>query len=92
MPNGKPHDNPISDIIIHGLHPFPEDLEILIKKLYQINSEIFNKLELAPFDWERGKYISEAKILLRKLIEHNGNPNIYNKLIDEYNTEVKKAK
>ena len=37
MPNGKQHDNPVTDTVVHGLHPYPKDLEELVLKLHARN-------------------------------------------------------
>ncbi len=84
MPNGKPHDNPITDIVIHGMHPYPEDLEQLVIELHRMNPGIFNDLEWAPFDWEKGKYLGEARELLKSLISNHGNTNAYKRLVEDY--------
>jgi hypothetical protein len=31
MPNGKIGDHPITDLILHGRHPFPPDVEDLVR-------------------------------------------------------------
>ena len=33
MPNGKPGDNPLSDMMIHGAHRFPPDIEEMLRKI-----------------------------------------------------------
>ena len=33
MANGRPKDYPITDLLIHGTHPFPAELEVLIRRL-----------------------------------------------------------
>ena len=89
MPNGKIHDNPISDIFIHGLHPFPMDIEELVRELDKLEPHIFNELEWAPFDWERGKYLDEARSLLRALIESHGDRHRRREHIKEYRARTK---
>ncbi len=84
MPNGRPHDNPISDILIHGMHPYPHDLEELVKQLHGLNPAIFNELDCEPFEWEKGKRINEAKELLESLIECHGDPRQIHKTIAAY--------
>ncbi|MEW6027136.1 MAG: hypothetical protein AB1599_07575 [Planctomycetota bacterium] len=90
MPNGKIHDNPISDIIIHGEHPYPEHIEKLVVELYKLNPVIFNALQWSPFDWKEGKYLKGAEALLRELIRNHGNPQNCAKLIEEYKANTKK--
>jgi hypothetical protein len=33
MPNGKHGDNPLSDLTIHGQHPFPSDIEEMLLRI-----------------------------------------------------------
>ena len=68
MPNGKIHDNPITDITIHGLHPLPKDMEELILKIHAINPSAFGNLGWEPFDWEKGKNIEEGIIKLENIL------------------------
>ena len=67
MPNGKPGDNPLTDLIIHGAHPFPTEIE---KKLLRIE-KLGRKKDRYPlgenwpfspreFDWEQGQDIDGA--------------------------------
>lgn len=75
MPNGKPHDNPLSDLTIHGKHPFPPDIEALLLRIDELGRKPdrwplganwpFSVLE---FDWEQGKGLDEARELLRHFI------------------------
>lgn len=36
MPNGKPGDSPLSDMLVHGLHPFPPDMETLLREVLRL--------------------------------------------------------
>jgi hypothetical protein len=40
MPNGKPHDHPVTDTVSHGLHPFPPDIEDLVQQLHARNRRV----------------------------------------------------
>lgn len=33
MPNGTPGDHPLTDMLVHGRHPFPEDIESILRKI-----------------------------------------------------------
>ena len=92
MPNGRPHDNPISDILIHGMHPFPPELEALVLELEKLDSWIFNELEWEPFEWERGKHLEEARELLEALIRSHGDPNARREHIAAYRAKTRTAK
>lgn len=84
MPNGKPHDHPVTDTVIHDMHPFPPELEQLVRDVHARNPRVFDDLEWAPFDWEQGKHVPEALALLRGLLEHHGDPIRHRELIDQY--------
>ncbi len=88
MPNGKPGDNPITDTMIHGMHPFPPDLEKLIIELQKLAPYIFNSLEWEPFKWEQGKHLNEAKELIESLIKNYGDPTAHKTLIDAYKQKI----
>ena len=73
--NGKNGDNPLSDMIIHGKHPFPEDIENMLWKLREINPELLGDLEDEPFDWAGGKNLDEGRELLKKMLAKDGGSN-----------------
>lgn len=72
MPNGKIGDNPLSDMIIHGEHPFPADIESMLRKLRAINPELLGDLEDEPFDWAEGKNLDEGRELLKEMLAKHG--------------------
>lgn len=74
MPNGKIGDHPVTDLVVHGQHPFPRDIEELVLQLNRLDPAIWNALEWAPFDWEAGKYMDHARTLLTALIAAHGDP------------------
>ena len=84
MPNGKPHDHPISDMLIHGMHPFPTDIEALLLDLYGPKGHAWDELGLAPFDWEEGTHLDAARELLRSLIASRGDPVARHRHIETY--------
>ena len=69
MPNGKIHDNPITDLLFHRLHPFPRDMEEMIRNLYKIDPSLLNSLGLKPFDWESGKNLDEGRKMPQELLK-----------------------
>ena len=91
MPNGKVHDHPVTDTVVHGLHPFPKKLELLVVEVHTHNPGVFDDLELAPFDWEKGKYVAEAMELLQGLIKDHGDPLTCRRLVEEYRASTRAA-
>ncbi len=75
MPNGKIGDNPLSDMIIHGKHPFPADIENMLLKLRAINPELLSNLDDEPFDWAEGKNLDEGREMLREMLAKYGDSN-----------------
>lgn len=76
MPNGKYGDNPLTDLIMHGAHPFPPDIEEALVKIYSLGREagrrpLGENWPFSPkeFDWEKGEGLDEARELLAHLLE-----------------------
>ena len=76
MPNGKPGDNPLSDLTIHGKHWFAPDIEQLLLQIDAIGRRpgrrpLGENWPFSPreFDWVSGKDLDEARRLLRHLLE-----------------------
>ena len=72
MPNGKIGDHPISDMLVHGKHPFPADIERAIRRLHAINPAILHALGIEPFKWEKGEQLDEARDRLKELLDEHG--------------------
>lgn len=76
MPNGKIGDNPLSDLTIHGVNRFPDEIEELLLKINELG-RAENRWPLGAnwpfssqeFDWEEGKNLDEGKRLLLHFIE-----------------------
>jgi hypothetical protein len=75
MPNGKYGDNPLSDMTIHGAHPFPPEIEELLLRIHQLGRAV-GRWPLGanwPYspresDWAQGRNLHEARDLLSSLI------------------------
>lgn len=75
MPNGKPGDNPLTDLVIHGEHPFPMDIEEMLLRIHVISREVgrwplgenwpFSPRE---FEWEQGRDLDDARRDLSHLL------------------------
>jgi hypothetical protein len=59
MPNGTPGDHPLSDMLIHGLHPFPPQIESLLRQI----------VELQP-DFPDGKRPYREQVRIMEAIEN----------------------
>jgi hypothetical protein len=76
MPNGRSGDNPLSDMIIHGAHPFQPDIEEMLRRIDALGRApgrwpLGENWPFSPreFDWEKGKDLDEGRRLLSRLIE-----------------------
>ena len=66
MPNGRPGDHPLTDLLVHKRHPFPAEIETLILAIYQIKPSAVWGLDLDVFKWERGEGLDQAPTILRE--------------------------
>ena len=76
MPNGKPGDSPLSDLAVHGAHPFPDEIEELLLRVDGLGRrpDRWPLGENWPFyprelEWAAGRNLDEAHELLTHLIE-----------------------
>jgi len=75
MPNGKENDNPLTDLLHYGYHPFPDDIEALLRRIDDLGrvqgrwplgeNWPFSPLE---FHWARGKKLWQARWKLRRMV------------------------
>ena len=72
MPNGKPGDNPLTDMFSHGLHPFPADMEEMLRRLDSVRPGILSELGWEPFYWEAGRDLDAGRERLRVMLRHHG--------------------
>ena len=66
MPNGRPGDHPLTDLLVHKQHPFPRDVEELILAIYKIKPSAVWELGIELFKWERGENLDEAPRILKE--------------------------
>jgi hypothetical protein len=74
MPNGKKGDHPLSDLILHGAHPFPRDMEEVLLRIHALGRAagrwpLGQNWPYSPreFHWERGEGLEEGRKLLLHL-------------------------
>jgi hypothetical protein len=75
MPNGRPGDNPLTDLVLHGAHPFPRDIERLLLEIHALGRRVGRwplgenwPFSTREFDWERGKDLDGAREVLTHLL------------------------
>ncbi len=70
MPNGTKGDHPITDLTIHGKHPFTPEIEELILRLDNISPMILHLIEEERIqEWVRRDNLWEGRQFLFQLIE-----------------------
>jgi hypothetical protein len=74
--NGKPGDNPLSDLTIHGMHPFPRDIEEMLVRIDALGRRpsrwpLRENWPFSPreFEWQQGKDRESARHVLTHLIK-----------------------
>jgi len=77
MPNGKSGDHPLTDMLIHNKHPFPSDIEALLREIleidpgfpdgkrYYLEQTIWDQ---RFFDWEAGKHLNKGRDALKRIL------------------------
>jgi len=75
VPNGKYGDNPLSDLTIHGAHPFPPDVEEMLLRIDALGRRLGRwplgenwPFSAREFDWERGEDLDGARRDLAHLL------------------------
>jgi hypothetical protein len=75
VPNGKHGDNPLSDLTVHGAHPFPRDIEALLLRVDALGRRpdrwpLGEHWPFSPreFEWARGHDLEGARRDLARLI------------------------
>lgn len=75
MANGKPGDNPLSDLTVHDQHPFPRDIEALLLRIHELGRAdgrwpLGENWPFSPreFEWEQGEDLEGARRDLSDLL------------------------
>jgi RNAse (barnase) inhibitor barstar len=69
MPNGSLGDNPLTDLFTYGEHPFPPDMEQMLRRIHTLAPLLVRRLRSEPFDWECGRSLGEGRDLLKRLLD-----------------------
>ncbi|HZY88715.1 MAG TPA: hypothetical protein VFE78_28080 [Gemmataceae bacterium] len=68
MPNGKPGGHPLTDLFHHGGHPFPADIEEMVRRLASIDPNLLGEIDHDVFRWEKGEGLEEGRAKLKELL------------------------
>ena len=74
--NGKPGDNPLTDLAHYDKHPFPPDINELLLRIHELGRRSGRwplgenwPFEAREFAWEKGEDLEGARRDLKKLLE-----------------------
>ena len=77
MPSGGRGDSPLTDMLYHGLHPFPPDMEAMLREVLRLQPNFpdgkrpyVQQIEwISRFDnWKIGKLLDEGRTALRQVL------------------------
>lgn len=67
MTTVKPGHHPITDMLAHGRHPFPKDIEDLLRRLSSKPGAITTEIAMDAYDWERAQNLESGRSKLLTL-------------------------
>ena len=88
MPNGKPGDHPLTDMIVHGLHPFPPDIEDMLREILSLSpgfpdDKRFGRKYSDQLEWNRhicdiaaGRNVEAGRVALKQVLVELRDPEI----------------
>lgn len=62
----------LSDMLDHGEHSFPADIEDMIHRLNYLNPEALTELGQEPVFWAEGERLDEGRAMLKALLRKHG--------------------
>lgn len=72
MPNGKPHDHPLTDILLHSVHVYGEEADTLIRRIAGMCSrqELYEWWE-REIGWSSSEHsvVEKARFQLEQLLQ-----------------------
>lgn len=72
MSDERPREHPIRELLLHGQHPFPTDMEEMIQRLHLKPNAITAEIAMDAYDWERGEQLERGRKKLRALCALHG--------------------
>ncbi|MEI6202102.1 MAG: hypothetical protein WCP68_09145 [Enhydrobacter sp.] len=62
-------DNPLTDLLVHGLHPFPQDIEEMLLRLRDTVPRYLDRIDFDELsDWAGGRNLDAGRAHLRTLL------------------------
>ena len=77
MGMGGPGDHPLTDMLVWNLHPFPPDIEAMLREVLEVDSgfpdgkrKYIEQVEWSRrfFDWEQGENLDEGREALALIL------------------------
>ena len=77
MPNGTLGDHPLTDMLVHGKHPFPSDIEAMLREVLAIQPHFPDgrrpyveqlRWDDRFWEWSRGEGLDEGRDALRQVL------------------------
>jgi hypothetical protein len=65
-------EHPIRAMLFQGKHPFPQDIEDMLRRLQTKPGTITTELAMDAFDWERGESLDSGRKKLQMLCKTHG--------------------
>jgi hypothetical protein len=78
MPNGRPGDHPLTDMLTHDLHPFPPEIETMLREILELapgfpdgKRAYLDEIEWDKrmFEWCRGRNLEEGKRAMAEVLK-----------------------
>ena len=71
MANERIKEHPIRELLFHGGHPFPPDMEDMIQRLQHKPGAISAEIAMDAYDWERGEALERGRKKLQALCAYH---------------------
>lgn len=66
------NEHPIRALFFQGKHPFPADIEDMLRRLQTQRGAITTEIAMDAFDWERGEQLDKGRKKLQTLCKTYG--------------------
>lgn len=83
MPNGRPGDHPLTDMLVHGAHPFPADMETMLRDILALDPGFPDgkrryvdqiAWDQRFWDWDAGKNLDEGRSAMKAVLDELRGP------------------